>query len=81
MRLETLRAAVDAVVPADDWPGGWEGGVAELLERDGDSVLAWAAPLLERATAWLDAGRELASLEREDPEAFAAVVRVAHEGY
>ena len=89
MRLETLRAAVDTVVPADEWPGGWDGGVAELLERDGDAVLGWARPLLERATAWLDAAgfetvdREalLARLAREDPDAFAAVVRVAHEGY
>ena len=89
MRLDTLRAAVDTVVPSDEWPGGWDGGVAELLERDGDAVLGWARPLLERATAWLDAAgfdgadREavLARLGREDAEALAAVIRVAHEGY
>jgi choline dehydrogenase-like flavoprotein len=53
--LETLRAAVDTIVPADDWPGGWDGGVAALLDREGDAVLAWARPLLERATERLDA--------------------------
>jgi hypothetical protein len=26
-----LRAAVDRVIPADDWPGGWEGGVGTYL--------------------------------------------------
>lgn len=87
--LETLRAAVDAIVPADEWPGGWDGGVAALLDRDGDAVLAWARPLLERATARLDAagfatGDRTALLERlasEDAEAFAALLRVAYEGY
>jgi len=89
VRLETLRAAVDTVVPADDWPGGWDGGVAELLEREGDAVLGWARPLLERAVEFLDAAgldggdrtAVMARLASEDPEAFAAVVRVTHEGY
>jgi gluconate 2-dehydrogenase subunit 3-like protein len=53
--LETLRAAVDTIVPADDWPAGWDGGVAALLDREGDAVLAWARPSLERATERLDA--------------------------
>jgi choline dehydrogenase-like flavoprotein len=80
----SLRAAVDTVVPADEWPGGWEGGVAELLERDGDAVLGWARPLLERACARLGDPVDTARLEalaHDDPEAFEALLRVSYEGY
>ncbi len=35
---ETLRAAVDRIIPADDWPDGWGAGVgdyfAHLLTRE-----------------------------------------------
>jgi choline dehydrogenase-like flavoprotein len=89
--LETLRAAVDTVVPGDEWPAGWDGGVAVLLERDGDAVLGWAAPLLARAAgrlgpsfAGLDAGARLvalADLAAEDPAALDALLRVSYEGY
>ncbi|HWT25072.1 MAG TPA: GMC family oxidoreductase [Solirubrobacteraceae bacterium] len=52
----TLQAAVDAVVPADrTYPGGWDGGVAALLEHHGDVVLGWAGPALRRVTDALDA--------------------------
>jgi len=37
-QAETLRAAVDRIIPADDAPGGWEAGVgdyfAHLLTRE-----------------------------------------------
>jgi len=37
-QAETLRAAVDRIIPADDSPGGWEAGVggyfAHLLTRE-----------------------------------------------
>ena len=37
-QAETLRAAVDRIIPADDFPGGWEAGVgdyfAHLLTRE-----------------------------------------------
>ena len=36
-----LRAAVDRVIPADEWPGGWEGGVGEYLAECG-TELRWA---------------------------------------
>jgi choline dehydrogenase-like flavoprotein len=76
--LATLRAAVDTVVPADEWPGAWDGGVAVLLERDGDAVLAWARPLLERVTEWLNArarerrARPFAGLDAGDRAALLA---------
>lgn len=28
---ETLRAAVDRIIPADDYPSGWEAGVGDFL--------------------------------------------------
>ena len=35
---QTLRAAVDRIIPADDYPGAWEAGVGDYLARqfDGD---------------------------------------------
>ena len=39
----SLAAAVDEMVPADEWPAGWAGGVAALVEHDPDVI----APLLE----------------------------------
>ncbi len=38
-----LAAAVDSVIPADEWPGGWQGGVAALVAGEPGIV----APLLE----------------------------------
>ncbi len=29
----TLRALVDRIIPADDFPAGWEAGVGEYLDR------------------------------------------------
>jgi hypothetical protein len=29
----TLRALVDRLVPADDYPGGWDAGVGDYLDR------------------------------------------------
>ena len=29
----TLRALVDRLIPADDYPGGWDAGVADYLDR------------------------------------------------
>ena len=82
-RLETLRAAADTIVPADDYPGGWDGGVARLLELEGDR------PELDGAIGWLEAagfaGRDPAAraalLSELDPGALAALLRAVYEGY
>jgi hypothetical protein len=29
----TLRALVDRIIPADDFPGGWDAGVGDYLDR------------------------------------------------
>lgn len=48
----TLRALVDRIIPADDYPGGWDAGVGDYLERQ------WAGDLshmLDTYRAGLDA--------------------------
>jgi choline dehydrogenase-like flavoprotein len=50
----TLRAAIDRVIPADEWPSGWQGGVAEYLATSRD--LGWAMPLLAELAGLLDEG-------------------------
>lgn len=30
---ETLEAVVNRIIPADDWPGGWDAGVGDYLTR------------------------------------------------
>lgn len=55
--LPALRAAVDRIIPADDWPAGWEGGVREYLSVDpisADRDLLWAWPELIGLAARLD---------------------------
>jgi Gluconate 2-dehydrogenase subunit 3 len=32
-QTEILRAAVNRIIPPDDFPGGWEGGVGDYLSR------------------------------------------------
>jgi hypothetical protein len=32
-QIEVLRAAVNRIIPADEFPGGWEGGVGDYLFR------------------------------------------------
>lgn len=35
----TLRAAVDRIIPADDYPGAWQCGVGDYLARQFESDL------------------------------------------
>jgi Gluconate 2-dehydrogenase subunit 3 len=37
---EILRALVNRIIPADDYPGGWEGGVGDYLARQFERDLA-----------------------------------------
>ncbi|MFF2050312.1 GMC family oxidoreductase N-terminal domain-containing protein [Leifsonia sp. NPDC058194] len=92
MRADTLRLLVDAVLPVDDHPGGWEGGVAAYLERAWERDLRWAhAPLTrlaERASGAgvRDAGTATAFVSKAmssgtPPEEMEALLRVCREGY
>lgn len=46
-----VAAAVDSVIPADDWPAGWEGGAAALVAHEPAIV----APLLDAVEPLLGA--------------------------
>ena len=37
---QTLRAAVDRVIPPDDYPGAWQSGVGDYLARQFESDLS-----------------------------------------
>ncbi|SDY64751.1 GMC family oxidoreductase N-terminal domain-containing protein [Herbiconiux ginsengi] len=52
--IEILRAAVDTMIPADEWPGGWDGGVQRLIAEHGNGFLSRLRPLLTKACEALD---------------------------
>ncbi|MFC4243229.1 GMC family oxidoreductase N-terminal domain-containing protein [Gryllotalpicola reticulitermitis] len=75
-----LRAAVDRIIPADAWPAGWAGGVAEYLKVAGREPLR-NAPGLAALAARLDelggetrAGASFAELDGAEQDAILAGV-------
>ncbi len=48
----TLRALVDRLIPADDYPGGWDAGVGDYLDRQWSGDLS---DMLDTYRAGLDA--------------------------
>lgn len=88
-----LRAAVDRIIPPDDWPGGWEGGVRDYLV-DCAAELRWAVGALTRladdlrrrgfAGAAPDEQERVLRAVAEEPSLgadFAALLRVCWEGF
>jgi hypothetical protein len=51
-----IRAAVDRIIPADDWPAGWAGGVSAYVSLANEE-LDWARPAL----GWLDSALDTAA--------------------
>jgi choline dehydrogenase-like flavoprotein len=51
----TLRALVERIVPADDYPSGWQAGVGDFLQRIVERDLADRAELMTAGLALLDA--------------------------
>ncbi len=51
-QMLTLQALVDAIIPEDDYPGGWESGVGDYLLRQLESDLT---NCLTSYRDWLDA--------------------------
>jgi choline dehydrogenase-like flavoprotein len=88
-----LRAAVDRVIPVDDWPGGWEGGVGLYL-AEGNPEQQWALAGLERLVAELER-RRFATAEPDEQDRvlrdiseqqmlgadFAGLTRLCWEGF
>ena len=52
--LQTLVAAFNTVIPEDENPGGWEGGVSSLLEEHINDFMKWSIDPLKRAVSILD---------------------------
>ena len=46
-----LRAAIDRIIPPDDFPGGWDAGVGDYLARQFDHDIA---PLIATYRAGID---------------------------
>lgn len=71
---DTLRAAIERVIPEDDYPDGWDAGAGEyilgLLVRDCDSLI----PLYRQGLAGLDAeavaahGRKFSKLTTDEQD-------------
>ncbi len=53
--LQTLVAAFNIVIPEDEDPGAWEGGVCSLLEEHINDFMKWSVDPLKRAVSTLDA--------------------------
>ncbi len=51
LQMTCLQALVDTIIPADDFPGGWEAGVGDYLIRQLNSDLA---SQLTMYRIWLD---------------------------
>ena len=58
----TLAAAVDIVIPVDEWPGGWDGGTADLLAHEPDLVASMLEAIGPVAATLDDEARELAGV-------------------
>ena len=74
-QLATLRALVDRIIPADDFPSGWQAGVGDYLAGQFKRDLR---PQLDRYRAGLDAldaealagsGTHFAELDAADQDA------------
>ncbi|MFL6064699.1 MAG: GMC oxidoreductase [Friedmanniella sp.] len=88
-----LRAAVDRIIPADDWPAGWEGGVGAYLAEN-STEQRWALDGLERLVAELERRRFAAAAPDEQDQTLqdiagqpglgvdlTALVRLCWEGF
>ncbi len=53
--LDTLRAAIDRIIPADDFPGAWDAGAGDYIRRQLAGDLCHLAPLMDAGLASLDA--------------------------
>lgn len=51
---KTLRAAINRIIPADDYPGAWESGVGEYIARQLNGDLRAMAGVYEQGLAGLN---------------------------
>lgn len=95
-QMLVLRAAVDRVIPPDEWPGGWEAGVGDYLMgqfgrdladeveeyRSGlDGLDAEAVAVAGTGFVELDAGAQDAVLAQVEKGTVASVWAVTPEAF
>ena len=51
----TLRAAIDRIIPPDDYPGAWDAGVGDYLARQLDRELSTSVELYRQGLSCLEA--------------------------
>jgi hypothetical protein len=62
---ETLRALVDRIIPADDYPAGWQVGVGDFVQRMVERDLADRTASIRAGLGLLDA--EARARHRDTP--------------
>jgi gluconate 2-dehydrogenase subunit 3-like protein len=78
-----LRAVVDRILPADDYPGAWDAGASEYLGRQLDGDLLAMREVVQAGLAALDAEaqtRSGAGFAALSPEAQDALLRDVESG-
>lgn len=82
----TLRAAVDRIIPPDDWPAGWAGGGGGYLARQFAGDLAELVPVYRDGLDALDAtaraawGRPFAEGEPSGQDVLLAQIETGARG-
>jgi gluconate 2-dehydrogenase gamma chain len=54
-QTNTLKAAVNRIIPPDDWPGGWEAGAGDYLFRQFERDLKTAVEIYQQGLEALEA--------------------------
>lgn len=54
-QITILRALIDTIIPPDDYPGGWDGGVGEYLFHQFEHDLAGIVGIYQEGLLALDA--------------------------
>ena len=81
--VRLLEAVFDTLIPPDQDPGGWAGGVARLLDEHGADFMSWAIAPLRAAASRLDTqsltehGRPFRELDAEAASVLMRAARVA----
>jgi gluconate 2-dehydrogenase gamma chain len=84
LALDTLRAAIDRIIPRDDFPGAWEAGAGHYILRQLAGDLRHLAPLLRAGFDALDAeaghtyGRPFAAIDAEQQDVLLARVEIGN---
>ena len=78
LQFETLRTALDRIIPADEYPGAWDAGCGEYISRQLNGQLAYLLPAYRAGLDGLEAeamrqfGNPFAGLAPEQQDAILA---------